>query len=82
MYLKRILGAVALTVLVATTGLASDPSLPCSPVPGQTETMPCSAAAETADTPNELGQTQTPPSSVIVDVTLVFEEALVTLLLY
>ena len=83
MYLRQILGAVALTVLFATVSVAGDPSLPCSPpAPGQTETMPCAAAQPAADDPDAQSETQTPPSSVVVDVTLVVEEALLKLLLY
>ena len=79
--LKQLIVCLSLTSVLALTAFAGETeSPPCSP--GQTSTPPCSSAQVSTEYPALPGVTQTPASSVVVDVTLVVEEALLKLLLY
>jgi len=79
--LKRLVVTLSLMSILATTAFGGEtPSPPCSP--GETSTPPCSSAQLSTEDPALPAVTQTPPSSVVVDVTLVVEEALLKLLLY
>jgi len=79
--LKRLFISLSLTCVLSVTTLGGEtPSPPCAP--GETASPPCSSAQLSTGDPVLPGETQTPPSSVVVDVTLIVEEALVTLLLY
>ena len=79
--LKSLVVTLSLTSILATTAFAGETSTPpCSP--GETSTPPCSSAQLATEDSASPGVTQTPPGSVVVDVTLVVEEALLKLLLY
>ncbi|HEU5236145.1 MAG TPA: hypothetical protein VFU37_03325, partial [Pyrinomonadaceae bacterium] len=79
--LKRLFVSLSLIcVLTVTVCGGETPSPPCAP--GETASPPCSSAQIATEDPAQSGVTQTTPSSVVVDVTLVVEEALLKLLLY
>jgi hypothetical protein len=76
--LKRIFAAGAVTLFLAIAAFAD-----CEPpVPGQTQTPPCSTAQPATDDSTVPGQLETPPASDSVDLVTVAEDAITTLLLF
>lgn len=74
--LRKMVCVVVLVGVVGVSALAGETQTPCG-APGETQT-PCSTALTTDS--NDLGQTATPPTSDSVDVVILAEDALESLL--
>jgi hypothetical protein len=65
--LKRVVAAILLTLIFGLSAFAGEVNTPPCANPGEMNAPPCSASQFTSDDPAALGETGTPPSSMLAD---------------